>query len=429
MGLSFQINEDRFLALLTTLVAETPRLQNDPPRLIPEEDFAVRHVLASLNPYSTRMGGPLEVTSVGTMPGRSNLLVRYPGTSDRSIGLVGMHFDVVPADPRTWSFDPFRLSIDGDRLRGRGTTDCLGHVALITDFLIHLAETRPPLRSSITAVFIANEEAGAPIGIGIDYLLQRGLLEPLRRGPVFWLDSYDIHPNIATGGLLLWRLILRGKGFHSGMPHRGINALELAMAVVPWLQDKFYGAFPRLPEEALYHFETGSTLKPTRLRLRENSRTQIPGECLVEGDIRLTPFYRAQEVKTRVEEWIRDLNPADLPTRGPSMFALPGGTRGAATLEWIGEATEGIACRLDTPAYSALCQAVREEIGLVRPYSDTGSLPLVRQLQDAGFDIQLTGFGRGEAYHSNNEYALLSDFRHGARILARLVDLLEEAEG
>lgn len=30
-------------------------------------------------------------------------------------------------------FDPFTLSIEGDKLRGRGTTDCLGHVALLTE--------------------------------------------------------------------------------------------------------------------------------------------------------------------------------------------------------------------------------------------------------------------------------------------------------
>lgn len=32
--------------------------------------------------------------------------------------------------------DPFQLTIKGDKLYGRGTTDCLGHVALITDLFL-----------------------------------------------------------------------------------------------------------------------------------------------------------------------------------------------------------------------------------------------------------------------------------------------------
>ena len=47
------------------------------------------------------------------------------------------------------------ICFQGDKLYGRGTTDCLGHVALITDLFIQLAETKPKLKQSIVAVFIA----------------------------------------------------------------------------------------------------------------------------------------------------------------------------------------------------------------------------------------------------------------------------------
>ncbi len=40
--------------------------------------------------------------------------------------------DVVPANPDEWTHDPFTFRVDGDDLYGRGTTDCLGHVALVT---------------------------------------------------------------------------------------------------------------------------------------------------------------------------------------------------------------------------------------------------------------------------------------------------------
>ena len=62
---------------------------------------------------------------------------RYATHSDGDqapvLSFVGCHMDVVPANPDGWEFDPFEFSRDGDKLRGRGTTDCLGHVALLTE--------------------------------------------------------------------------------------------------------------------------------------------------------------------------------------------------------------------------------------------------------------------------------------------------------
>ena len=55
---------------------------------------------------------------------------------------------------RLQEFNPFSLSIDGDKLRGRGTTDCLGHVALVAQLMRKLGETKPKLKSTVVAVFI-----------------------------------------------------------------------------------------------------------------------------------------------------------------------------------------------------------------------------------------------------------------------------------
>ena len=76
------------------------------------------------------------------MDGRGNVIIKYPGKTDKIVSFVGSHLDVVPANPTQWDRDPFSLSIEGDLLYGRGSTDCLGHVALITDFFATLAEAR-----------------------------------------------------------------------------------------------------------------------------------------------------------------------------------------------------------------------------------------------------------------------------------------------
>lgn len=76
------------------------------------------------------------------------------------------------------------MSVDGDKLRGRGTTDCLGHVALVTELMRKLGQARPPLKNTVVAVFIANEENSSVAGIGVDALVSDGLLDKLRHGPL-----------------------------------------------------------------------------------------------------------------------------------------------------------------------------------------------------------------------------------------------------
>jgi hypothetical protein len=122
----------------------------------------------------------LKIRHVAYVPGRGNLIVEYPGTTDKMVSFVGSHLDVVPADPTKWSVDPFKLTRDGDKLYGRGATDCLGHVALITDLLAALATKKPALKVGITVVFIASEENSSVPGVGVDVLEKNGLLKPMQ---------------------------------------------------------------------------------------------------------------------------------------------------------------------------------------------------------------------------------------------------------
>ncbi|KAF3662872.1 hypothetical protein FXO37_12270 [Capsicum annuum] len=117
-------------------------------------------------------------------------------------------------------FDPFSLSIDGDKLRGRGTTDCLGHVALVSELMKRLGETKPQLKCTVVAVFIASEENSSIPGVGVDALVKDGLLDKLKQGPLFWIDTADKQPCIGTGGSIPWKLHVTGKLFHSGLAHK-----------------------------------------------------------------------------------------------------------------------------------------------------------------------------------------------------------------
>ncbi|MEW5309948.1 MAG: hypothetical protein WDW38_001788 [Sanguina aurantia] len=423
---ALEMDEDKYLGLLSKLIGETKLLQNNPPDSIPVEDRAVRHVLDVLTPFSEENGGPLNIQHVSFVEGRGNLIITYPGEPEGGIlSFVGCHFDVVTANPQTWDFEPFSLTRDGDKLRGRGTTDCLGHVALIAELFRQLAEAKPKLKRTIVGVCIANEENSKQLGVGVDALVARGYLDHLKAGPLYWVDSADSQPCVGTGGVAAWSLTAFGKLFHSGLPDKAINPMELAMEACSHMQSRFYRDYPPHPEEARYKFSTSSTMKPTQWSAPGGSINQIPGECTICGDVRVTPFYDVSQVMARLRLYADELN-ADLsvlPCRGPaSRYSLPDeGLSGRLELKFFDAFASGVACSMESEGFQAMVRAFTDTYGECKPFAITGSLPCIKEMQVAGYDVQVMGFGLTKTYHANNEYALLSDLKKGFQVMCKLV--------
>ncbi|KAI3821584.1 hypothetical protein L1987_09152 [Smallanthus sonchifolius] len=214
------LNKDSLVTLLTKLIGESKYVQNNPPDLIPEEDRIVRHVLDFLLPYSTTTGGgPLVVNHVTYKPNRGNLIVEYPGTEPGKIlSFVGMHMDVVTANPSEW-VEFVVLCVESALI------DCLGHVALVTELMRNLGRTKPNLKSTVVAVFIASEENSSIPGVGVDALVKDGLLDKLKKWTSVSLLSKatDKQPCIGTGGMIPWKLHVTGKLFHSGLAHKIVD--------------------------------------------------------------------------------------------------------------------------------------------------------------------------------------------------------------
>lgn len=427
-----ELDKEAYIDLLRKLISETTYLQNDPGNnLIPKEDKAVKHIRDVLDPLSKDKGGPLLIEQINYVEGRGNLIVTYPGTEpNKVVSFVGMHMDVVPADCKTWDFCPFKLTIEGDQLRGRGTTDCLGHVALVTELMRKLAEQKPKLRSTVVAVFIACEENASIPGVGVEELYKNGKLDNLKPGPLYWVDCADSQPCIGTAGVIPWHFDVTGRLFHSGLPNKAINALELGSEAIRQIQDEFYQEFPPRQEEKEYFFENPSTMKPTQWSYPSGAINQIPGKCNISGDVRLTPFYKVQDVTDFLDQRVRywNENIEKLPTRGTvSKYVLKDeGIRGKLEISYD-DTYSGIAIDYkDSIGYKVLANATQEVIGYVQPYSLTGSLPLVGDLQPAGYDVQACGYGLTAVYHAENEYCLYSDMANGFKIFASVISQLEE---
>jgi len=304
---------------------------------------------------------------------------------------------------------------------------------------VALAEQKPQLEIGVVAVFIASEENSTIPGVGVEQLVKAGLLDHIKDGPLLWCDSADSQPCIGTAAAIQWTLKFTGKLFHSGLPHKGINALEMAMECVPKVQERFYEEFPPHEQEEKYGFTAPSTMKPTQIKISEGSVNQLPAWVEVTGDIRATPFYDPKAIQAAIEGYVAELN-ADLPkmesaARGPmSKYALSPennnsekGLNGKIELTWEGEVFRGIACKLDSVGYHALVDSTKEVLGEAKPYSITGSLPLVGDMQDAGYDVQICGYGKSAVYHGNDEYCCLSDMENAMKILGLCIDKVSDA--
>ena len=333
---------------------------------------------------------------------------------------------LVPAFPEGWARDPFTLSVEGDKLYGRGTTDCLGHCALVACFLRELAKKKPKLESDVIAVYIASEENEDVPGVGVDGLVKNHVLDELKSGTCLWIDSSDSQPCIGTAGSATWSLKATGKRFHSGFPNNTVNPIELVSEAMAHVQHRFYDEFPRHHEENRYKFGASSSFKPTQMKCADGSLNQIPPTATLMGDIRITPFYDIHKVKQRISQYVSDLVAerfVSLPTRGEDSKYMVKNPKveGQLEIEFNHGSMRGIACNLDSPGFKTVCEAIRIVRGSVQPFSICGSLPIVADLQDEGFDLQIIGFGLSSTYHAENEYCLLSDMVKATRILSYYV--------
>jgi len=96
-------------------------------------------------------------------------------------------------------------------------------------------------------------------------------------------------------------------------------------------------------------------------------------------------------------------------------------------LKWLGTPYKGVAVDLKSKGYKAILNATTAIRGEAKPFSLTGSLPLIRDLQEAGFDVQICGFGRMDAYHADNEFAKVSEFVQGSKIVSHIINSLNSS--
>jgi hypothetical protein len=97
-------------------------------------------------------------------PGRGNLVARLPGDGSEGGIVLHHHIDVVYADRRYWTMDPFGGVIQDGFLYGRGAIDMKSTGILHLAAMLAIKRAGVPLKRDLVLLATADEEAGSRFG-------------------------------------------------------------------------------------------------------------------------------------------------------------------------------------------------------------------------------------------------------------------------
>jgi acetylornithine deacetylase/succinyl-diaminopimelate desuccinylase-like protein len=164
-------------------------------------------------------------------PERGSVITRLKGTGEKPSLLLLSHLDVVAADAKEWSVDPFGGVVKDGFVWGRGALDMKGMTAIEVMVMKLLKRNDVTLKGDVVLAATADEEQGGLSGA--DYLLRNypekifapyvlneggGLAIPTQGGNVFTVQT-------AEKGILWFKVKAKGVPGHGSMPNVADNAI------------------------------------------------------------------------------------------------------------------------------------------------------------------------------------------------------------
>ena len=189
------------------------------------ETVAAKYVAESLN------GEGFGCELLESAPERGSVITRLKGTREKPNLLLLSHLDVVAADAKEWSVDPFSGVVKDGFVWGRGALDMKGMTAIEVMVLKLLKRNGVKLKGDVVLAATADEEQGGLSGA--DYLLRKypekiyapyvlneggGAAMPTRNGNVFTVQT-------AEKGILWFKVKAKGTPGHGSMPNMADNAI------------------------------------------------------------------------------------------------------------------------------------------------------------------------------------------------------------
>jgi len=324
-----------------------------------------------------------EVAFEEVLPGRPNLIGRFPGPEGRGV-LFAPHTDTVSVAGMT--VDPFGAEVREGRVYGRGASDTKGTMAAMLWALHLLRDELPSLSRPVAFVGLMGEEAGQP---GAKHFAAHHASE-FEFAVVG--EPTSLQTVYATKGCVWLELSTRGRSCHGSTPELGENAallmVEALSELIPALDTALAGyADPALgtPTANLGGLAGGS------------SPNIVPASCRAVLDFRETPaLHRDGGGEALVRKLLSEAG------RGEGVACR---VLGSAAPLWNDPETDGIR-RL---------RALGSELVTAPWYCDAG------RLAERGLPSVACGPGSIDQAHTKDEYLAIADLEAGVDFYVRFL--------
>jgi len=230
---------------------------------------------------------------------KANLYATVGPQDKRGILLSG-HTDVVPVDGQAWDTDPFKATLAGDRLFGRGTADMKSFIAAALAAVPALCSR--PLGIPIHFSFSYDEEVGC---VGVRDLIHILKDAPYKPRMCIVGEPTNMKVVIAHKGKYYIRARVRGQAGHSSLSPLYVNAIEMAAELIVHMRRMGQKIARIGPYDNAYEIPH-STIMTGVIHGGVNLNI-VPRECWFDFEIRDLPQDDPDRVLDEIKAYAQDV--------------------------------------------------------------------------------------------------------------------------
>ena len=243
------IHEKEWLELTTEMVSVGQPVSTNP--LDPDVPAGQEEAIALFVAGKLEAMG-FDVTKHSSQPRRPNILGVLKGDGNGPSLMINDHLDTYPAiEASRWDKcdgNPFKATLHGDWLHGRGTSDTRGNLAASLLSVKAIIDSGIRLSGDLICCYTVDEEKDGlhgsiymtkTVGIKPDYSIT---VEPTAWGK--GNEDWGMNLSIANAGHTLIRLKVNGVKSHIWRPDTGVNAITLVARLIPLINSMEFSHAP-----------------------------------------------------------------------------------------------------------------------------------------------------------------------------------------
>ncbi|NNF98646.1 MAG: M20 family metallopeptidase [Desulfobacteraceae bacterium] len=229
-------------------------------------------------------------------PGRSNVIIRFPGGPGEKSLIFEGHTDVVtPGDVSAWIHDPFGAEIKEGRMYGRGTNDTKGNLAAMLMAMSAIKRSGVMPNGNIIGAVLCDEEDQM---LGVLDFIKKGHAD--RATAAVICEPQDGLVCNTQKGAIRARFEIAGRMSHGAMPLSGLNTAPAVSALIQGLMDLEKAAIESVGRDEHLGWPSYT---PTVVQSPCSGPAQLnvmPGKSCLLADIRTIPGQSHEKIRSEL---------------------------------------------------------------------------------------------------------------------------------